>query len=146
MGRVTTVKTPSSWQWIYAVVLASTVVWASGHGEVAAPGIVDFDKFAHFSVFGLMATLVLRPFRGRHIIWAVVIVSVFGATDELHQSLTPGRSMDFADWISDTTGAVVAVLAYSLWPWYRRLLERPLWTRKPKVESVPLSATTVAAS
>ncbi|MET0262128.1 MAG: VanZ family protein [Rariglobus sp.] len=127
-------KTPSRWQWAYAVVLATTVVWASGHGQVASPSVVNFDKIAHFSIFGLMATLVLRPFRGGHAWWAVVIVSLFGVTDELRQSLTPGRSMELADWIADTTGAIVAVAAYTFWPWYRRLLELPLWRRKPRIE------------
>lgn len=121
------------------------VVWASGHGQVAAPGIVDFDKAAHFSVFGLLATLVLRPLRGHRVWLAVAVVSLFGASDELHQSLTPGRSMEFADWVADTTGAVTAVIAYTFWPLYRRVLETPLWKRKPKIEAAPVSATTVSA-
>ncbi len=147
MQHVNTIKSPSPWKWAYAVVLAATVVWASNHGQVSAPsGIPNFDKLAHFSIFGLMATLVVRPFRGRHVWWAVVIVSLFGVTDELHQALTPGRSMEFADWIADTTGAVVAVTAYRFWPWYWRLLEMSLFVRKPEVEAVPVSATTVSAS
>jgi VanZ family protein len=145
MRRVTTVKTPPRWQWAYAVALAATIVWASGHGQVAGPGVVNFDKAAHFSVFGLMATLVLRPFRGGHAWWAVVIVSIFGVSDELRQSLTPGRSMELADWIADTVGAAVAVTVYTFWPWYRRLLETPLWKRKPNVETAPVSTTTVSA-
>ena len=147
MPAVKNIQPPSSWQWAYAVVLAVTVVWASGHGHVASPsGIANFDKIAHFSIFGLMATLVLRPFRVRHVWWAIIIVSLFGATDELHQSFTPGRSMEFADWIADTTGAAVAVTAYAFWPWYRRLLETPLFKRKPRIETGPVSATTVSAS
>lgn len=136
-------KTPSPWQWIYAAVLAGVVVWASGHGQVAAPDIVDFDKIAHFSIFGLMATLVVRPFRRRHLLWAVAIVSVFGLTDELHQSFTPGRSMDVFDWVADTSGAVVAVCAYAFWPWYHSLLETPLWKKKPRLEKPAPSATTL---
>lgn len=125
--------------------LASLIVWASGHSQVAAPGIVDFDKAAHFSVFGLLATLVVRPLGGRRVWLAVVIVSLFGASDELRQSFTPGRSMEFADWIADTSGAVVSVAVYSFWPFYRRVLETRLWKRKPKIEAAPVSATTVSA-
>jgi VanZ family protein len=139
-------KPPSAWQWLYAVVLAAVIVWASGHGQVATPpGIVNFDKMAHFSVFGLMATLVVRPMSRRRAWWAVMIVAVFGASDELRQSFTPGRSMEFADWIADTAGAVVAVAAYTFWPWYRRLLETPLWKRKPKVEAAKVLQRTVSA-
>ena len=138
-------QTPSRWQWIYAVLLAALIVTASGRSQVASPGIVDFDKAAHFAVFGLLATLVVRPLSRSRTWWAVVIVAVFGASDEMRQGLTPGRSMEFADWIADTAGAVVAVAVYTFWPWYRRLLERPLWKRKPKVEAVAVSERTVSA-
>lgn len=138
-------QTPSRWQWIYAGVLAALIVTASGRSQVAAPSIVDFDKAAHFAVFGLLATLVVRPLSRKRAWCAVVIVSLFGASDELRQGLTPGRSMEFADWIADTSGAVVAVMVYTFWHWYRRLLERPLWKRKPKVEAVAVSERTVSA-
>ena len=125
-------KTPSPWQWTYAVVLATVVVLASGRSAVAAPPVVSFDKIAHFSIFGLMATLVLRPLKSRHWFWAVVIVSLFGISDEIHQSFTPGRSVEFADWIADTSGAIVAFVAYAFWGGYRRLLETPLFRRRKK--------------
>ena len=128
------IKAPSPWQWLYAAALAAVVVTASGRSAVAAPSIVNFDKLAHFSIYGLMATLVVRPFKRHHLIWAVVIVSGFGISDEIHQSFTPGRSVEFADWIADTLGAVVAVNMYTFWEWYRRLLEKPLWRRKPRIE------------
>ena len=58
---------------------------------------------------------------------AALITSVYGACDEFRQSLTPTRSVEFADWLADTFGAFAAVTLYSKWHWYRRLLE---W-RKP---------------
>ena len=145
MKSVKFVKTPADWQWLCAVGLAATIVCASGQGQVAGPDVVNFDKVVHFSVFGLLATLVLRATGANRWWLALVIVSVFGATDELHQSFTPGRSMDYHDWIADTLGAVLAVTLYVKWPWYRRLLERPFGKRKPKVEAATVSATTVAA-
>lgn len=132
--------------WVYAAALAAAVVWASGHGQVAAPSIVNFDKAAHFGVFGLMATLAARP-RGTRPVWlAVAAVSLFGATDELHQSFTPGRSMDYHDWMADTLGAAFAVWVYVRWGWYRRLMETRLWRRKTKTEAVPATATAVSAT
>jgi len=134
---MSSVYTPSRWQWGYALALAATVVWASSFGQVELPDCADFvnfDKLAHASVFGLMATLVLRPFRARPIVWSIVIVSLFGAADELHQNFTPGRSMDILDWVADTTGAVVAVSAYTFWGGYRRVLEFKLFKKhKPRV-------------
>ena len=58
---------------------------------------------------------------------AVLATSVYGACDEFRQSLTPTRSVEFADWLADTFGAFAAATLYAKWHWYRRLLE---W-RKP---------------
>lgn len=121
------------WRWLWVGALTATIAWASGHTRIAAPsGIVGFDKFVHFCVFGLLATLVLRCDavwrRERARVWiAIAVVSVFGLTDEWHQSFTPGRSVEWADWIADTSGATVGVFAYRGWAFYRRALEILLW-------------------
>lgn len=57
---------------------------------------------------------------------AIVVTSLFGFADELRQSFNPLRYMEFMDWVGDTSGGIVAVLAYTLWPFYRNLLEWPL--------------------
>lgn len=119
-------------RWLYPALLAVTILLASGRGQVAAPAVVNLDKAVHFLVFGLMASLVVRSPGGGRGWLAVVGVSLFGGLDEWRQGLTPGRSVEGADWLADTAGAVVAVLLYTGWPWYRRLLEsRPLawWLR-----------------
>lgn len=88
-------RAPSWGQLVYAIALAVVIVVASGRSSVASPNIVDFDKAAHFAVFGLLATLVARSgFRPSRMGWAVLIVSLFGLTDEWHQGSTPGRSME----------------------------------------------------
>jgi VanZ family protein len=35
--------------------------------------------------------------------------SLYGISDELHQSFVPGRTPDVHDWIADTWGAAVAI-------------------------------------
>jgi hypothetical protein len=132
-------------RWLYPLALAGTVIFASGRGQVAGPDIVNFDKLAHLAVFGLLATLVLRSPGLRHAWIAVVAVSLFGAADELRQSLTPGRVMEFADWLADSAGALIAVAVYRLWPWYRRLLETPLRLRKRAAKPVASPVTDPAA-
>ncbi len=115
--------------------LATTIVVASSRSKVAAPGIAHFDKLAHFAIFGLLASLLCRMGRGwRAAALAVLAVSTFGGLDEWHQSFTPGRSVEVEDWLADTTGAALAVAWYTGWPWYRTLLEAPLFRRKPRVE------------
>ncbi|MFT3831138.1 MAG: VanZ family protein [Opitutaceae bacterium] len=125
-------SSPTGGHWSWALALAGIVVLASGNNPAVPPvSFVGIDKVAHFGVFGLLATALLRvPAVWRRGGWrgwiAVAAVSLFGATDEWHQSYTPARSVEFADWIADTSGASLAVVLYLHWVSYRRLLETPL--------------------
>jgi len=122
-------------RWAYAVALAVVIMVASGRSHVASPNVVDFDKIAHFAIFGLLATLVARTGLARsRMRWAVLLVSLFALTDEWHQSFTPGRAVEVADWIADTLGAITAVALYRQVSWYRNLLEKPLFRRHARVE------------
>lgn len=128
-------------RWVYPLALAALIVFASSRSHVPGVGAPGGDKVVHFGVFGLLATLMVRLLP-RPAAWiAVVAASLFGATDEWHQSFTPGRRMDWADWVADTLGAAVAVAAYWRWAAYRRLLETPVGRlcRKARIEK-PASA------
>lgn len=102
----------------------------------------------HFSVYGLLATLTLRALLAekgklaRQAVWlSIVLVSAYGVSDEWHQSFTPGRSVEVADWVADTSGGALAVLLYRHWAWYRRCLEMRIPPRKkPRLESAALDA------
>ncbi|MFT3870106.1 MAG: VanZ family protein [Nibricoccus sp.] len=117
--------------WFWPLALATTVFMVSGRSQVSAPNIVGIDKIAHFFVFGLLATLVARvpvvaTWRGLGLYWAVVLTACYGISDEFHQSFTPGRSVELADWLVDTAGAMLAVTLYARWRFYRGALELPL--------------------
>jgi len=121
---------------LWPALIILTVFVVSGQSEVATPSGFDFsiDKLAHFVVFGALATSLVRlpefQKHGRRGAWAaILLVSVYGALDEWRQSFTPGRFMEFDDWIADTLGALTAVALYTRWPAWRRLLETPI--RKP---------------
>ena len=78
------------------------------------------DKLAHAAAyFGLclvarMPAETLFRRRGYAILFAFSVSSVYGAVDELHQSLTPGRMSDIYDWAADVVGAAIgaALLIY----------------------------------
>jgi VanZ family protein len=128
-------------RWIYPLALAATIFFASGQGSLPAPDIVNIDKVTHFAVFGLLATLVCRCGFPPPRAWlAVVITSIYGMTDEWHQSFVPGRSVDIADWVADTLGAMLAVALYARWSWYRDWLEAPV-IRKSRIENPPVAVT-----
>jgi len=127
--------------WIWPLLVAATIFLASSRSQIATPSITNFDKVAHFSVYGLLATLVVRlRICGRWAPWlALVLVSFYGVTDEFHQSFVPGRSCDVADWIADTSGAALAILLYSRWTWYRQRLEMPVRRNRRIENSAPLA-------
>ncbi len=127
-------------RWVWPVALAIGISTVSGQSSVPAPQIVNFDKVAHLLVFGLLGTLIARVegvarWPGLGVGWAVVLASAFGGLDEWHQSYTPGRYVEFADWVADTVGAALAVTLYARWGWYHRLLELPVGSRKRRVET-----------
>jgi len=113
---------------LWPLAIAALIFVASSRSRVAAPQVTLIDdKIVHFAVYGLLATLVCRLGGGwRAAAWSLLAVSVYGASDEWHQSFVPGRSMELMDWVADTTGAAVAIALYMGWARYRGWLEWPL--------------------
>jgi len=72
-----------------------------------------WDKLYHAGNFGVLAALLYLATGQAWL--AVLLASLYGVSDELHQAFVPGRSADAADWLADTTGALVAVLFLQLW-------------------------------
>lgn len=72
-----------------------------------------FDKLYHAGNFGVLGAL-LYGATGRA--WlGVLLASLYGVSDEVHQMYVPGRSADLFDWAADTVGAAVAVLLLVGW-------------------------------
>lgn len=119
--------------YLLSITLSMTILFASGSSCLAVPELklplfLALDKAAHFLIFGLLATIVIRTpifnkLRLSDLFFVFVIISVFGCLDELIQSLTPGRYVEYADWISDVAGAATAIFFYVFWVQYRKVLE-----------------------
>jgi VanZ family protein len=81
---------------------------------------IDFDKFVHAGIFGLMAVLFSWPFyktnidrkkKIRYFIIIALLTSCFGYCTELMQKYwAEGRSYDLMDWLADSTGALGAFI------------------------------------
>jgi VanZ family protein len=123
--------------WLWPLLVAVLIFGVSSRSTVPEPGIPNLDKVAHFSVYGLLGTLLVRTRAGGR--WAPFLAfagaSLYGVTDEVHQSFVPGRSAEVADWVADTAGAALAIVLYTRWTWYRSRLEAPL-VRKRRVENI----------
>ena len=80
--------------------------------------------FAEYLAFGALLFHALwrtapEQRRGLLVVAAVLIASLYGVTDEFHQSFVPGRLCDPADWLTDTLGATTGALA--AWAVSRRI-------------------------
>lgn len=70
---------------------------------------------AHFLEYAILAVLCWLAVRktSRLAPWAVAIAftiaALYALSDELHQTVVPGRVADWRDWLSDVAGATVAL-------------------------------------
>lgn len=77
------------------------------------------DVTGHGIGYALLGALLLRALAGGRFVgvtWgravaAVLLATLYGVSDELHQSFVPGRSADRYDVLADCLGAALAVAA-----------------------------------
>jgi VanZ family protein len=92
--------------------LSSMTLRADG---VRIPGA---DKAVHACVYGVLGFLLARALRRSRpaagaagvVAAATVLATLYGASDEFHQSFTPGRDPSLADLAADGIGALVGSL------------------------------------
>jgi VanZ family protein len=81
-------------------------------------------RLAHLFAYGALGIMAAWAFEGwrRPALMAIILASIFGATDEWHQAFVPGRRSGLDDWAFDTFSAALALY---LWPRFQRW--RPRW-------------------
>jgi len=81
-------------------------------------------KAGHLTEYGILAVLLWRAIRNSHIPktrswswtdagWTLLIVALYAASDEFHQSFVPTREASLRDVLIDCVGALLALLC--LW-------------------------------
>jgi VanZ family protein len=72
-------------------------------------------RFAHLIAFGLVGLLARWAFDGlpKSAWLAILLTSLFGATDEWHQTFTAGRRPGLDDWAFDTGAAALAIYVWA---------------------------------
>jgi VanZ family protein len=77
------------------------------------PELLLQDKLLHSLEYAALGALLVPGFRlaglspRGALLAAIAVASLYGASDEFHQSFVPGRSADVLDWVADTLGATV---------------------------------------
>jgi VanZ family protein len=105
--------------WLWGPVLLQMVVIfiASSIPDLRnLPGGIS-DKSGHGLGYGILGAVLLRALAGGRlngVTWgraaaALILASLYGVSDEFHQSFVPGRTPDRMDVLADTIGAAVAI-------------------------------------
>jgi len=102
--------------WIAVILwIALQVTLTSLPGKaIPVPLPHPLDWMGHMTLYGGIGVLVarvaaLRKWPLRWLVWAGLLLSVWGALDELHQLFIPGRSCEVDDWVADTLGGALGL-------------------------------------
>ena len=92
------------------------IFWLSAQEMLPMPEVFSFqDKILHFGAYFIMAVFSWRAIRHvamneRYlVILSFLFCSVYGISDEWHQSFVLGRTASVWDWLADSLGAAFAV-------------------------------------
>jgi len=110
-------------RWAPAVLWAAMIFGLSSMSSLPAPPAGLTDKHAHFGTYGAFAALLVWGLTDRspsRTTWgtvaaAVALATLYGASDEWHQSFVPGRDVSALDLAADAAGAAMAAVALRAW-------------------------------
>ncbi|MGR9072205.1 MAG: VanZ family protein [Gammaproteobacteria bacterium] len=90
------------------------IFWLSGQPSVSMPMAFPYqDKLFHaaaYFIMGVLAWRTGRPLFSRPALAAFFFCSLFGLSDEWHQSFVEGRFAELSDWLADTAGTGAGLL------------------------------------
>ncbi|NTU65159.1 MAG: VanZ family protein [Chloroflexi bacterium] len=123
-------------RWLPVIVWMGVIFIGSSIGDVPRVGGKTTDSLvhraAHVLEFAVLGVLLLRaqskdgPITKRATINTLIVVAVYGASDEFHQRFTPGRSSEGVSVMLDVVGGAIGA---GVWRWWRS-------SRKPRPERV----------
>ena len=109
----------------FPIVLYSSLIFIASSGPPPVdvePPFAHADKCVHLLAYVLWALLFIRPLnlkfqnfsRRKRFILASIAGSLYGMSDEFHQSFVPGRSAEILDFCADALGSLIGSALYFL--------------------------------
>jgi VanZ family protein len=95
---------------------------AQAHPEEHVPFVTHFsDKVLHAVEYAVFGALCYRALcRSGYDVWrqqaipaAILLASLYGVSDEVHQAFVPFRDSNWLDWVADTVGATLGAVGLS---------------------------------
>ena len=108
--------------WGPVALWAGLLFFLSSRSDLGPAGQVP-DWITHGTAYLVFAVLMARsiaggfgrPLAGREALAVVLAVTLYGVSDEWHQSFVPGRDSSAGDVAKDAGGALVGVLVFRRW-------------------------------
>jgi VanZ family protein len=108
--------------WGPVVLYMGIIFFVSHQPEVTIPGELS-DKQWHSLAYTLLGVLMVRALAGglgarvsaRAVLLGILFTTLYGASDEYHQTFVVGRSAEMYDWYADAIGAAIGAFACWLW-------------------------------
>lgn len=109
---------------VYIVYLPLIIYWVIIFILTSLPNDIAInlnvsDKIEHFGAYGVLSFMLFFTlsfqkkvplFKEFPATFTLVLASLYGMVDELHQLLVPGRMADIKDWTADFLGSLIAVV------------------------------------
>lgn len=121
-----------SYAWVMPAAWALLIFVLSSIPHISTPGFFSFsnsDKIAHLGMYmplGFLLFYALEEwpcFTGKATInQALIIGSLYGLSDEVHQLFVPGRYFDLGDLLADSSGIFFGCISYLFIKKYSRQL------------------------
>jgi len=98
------------------------IYWQSSSPSLdSLPAFPFSDKLLHLGAYAFLGVLVYRVLRkeslrlSKHqlIVLAILLSSLYGISDEIHQFFVPSRNADLFDAIADIAGSIIGVAVFS---------------------------------
>src|SRR5215510_4196412 len=101
-----------------AILYAGLIFFLSTRTNLPGLPGAGSDKLAHLSEYGVFGILVVRAFYAyqfpprRALTLGILTCALYGASDEVHQLFTPGRSSEVWDFVADALGSTAGGLLW----------------------------------
>jgi VanZ family protein len=114
--------------WLPLIAYCVLIYIQSDHpSPESIPSFRFSDKLLHFVAYAVMGVLFYRayqtlPFKNNIqlvMLLSMISASLYGISDEIHQSFVPLRNAQLLDAIADTFGAICGVRLYNWWVVFR---------------------------
>ena len=87
-------------------------------GETSDAIVHRVAHVIEYAIFGALMLRALsreRPITRRNVIGTLIIITLYGISDEIHQRFTPGRSAEASAVLFDVAGGLIGAWVYRWW-------------------------------